>query len=65
MDDYEICILNETLKPKTFVALSESSDTAAIQAGIRVAAGRAVEIWRGLDCIYRAVPGEGPISRTI
>lgn len=61
MHSYQICILNEALKTKAFIALSEASDAAAIQTGIRIAGSRGVEVWHDLMCIYRAVPGKEPI----
>ncbi|HVV27348.1 MAG TPA: hypothetical protein VG501_12110 [Rhizomicrobium sp.] len=55
MRDYEIRILNNRKSPTAFVEMMESSDAAAIRAAERIAGGRAVEVWRDIDCVYRSV----------
>jgi hypothetical protein len=57
MHDYEILILNESHRPSAMVEMMEPSDDAAIRSAVSIARGRAVEVWRDLDCVYRAPAG--------
>jgi len=51
MDDYEIRILSEG-HTQTVIETMRLNDHAAIRAAQKFAAGKAFEVWRGLDCIY-------------
>jgi hypothetical protein len=57
MHDYEIRVLNENLRTAAFIETLEASDDAAIRSAIRIANGRAVEVWRDIECLYRMPPG--------
>jgi hypothetical protein len=57
MHDYEIRILNSKFASSALVEMMQASDEAAIRSAERMANGRAVEVWRGLDCVYRSCPG--------
>ena len=51
---YEIRILRPDLRPSLIWKSSQTGDDVAIRVGMRAAQGHAVEIWRDLDCIFRA-----------
>jgi hypothetical protein len=50
---YEIRILNEDSSAAMIVAATHLNDHAAIRSGRNIASGRALEVWRDLECIYR------------
>ncbi|HWF64549.1 MAG TPA: hypothetical protein VN685_08065 [Rhizomicrobium sp.] len=52
--DYEIRILKDDLQPSLIWKSLYEGDAAAIRAGVRAAAGHPLEIWRDMDCIFRA-----------
>lgn len=58
MQEYEIRILNKRLSSSILIEAFHLSDSDAIKTADKLAFGRGVEVWRDLDCIYRA-PAEG------
>lgn len=54
MADYEIRILRADFSPSLIWKSSQLGDDAAIRAGMRAAGGLPLEIWRDMDCIFRA-----------
>ena len=63
MAQYEIRICKQSGADSLVYACQFFTDAAAIQAAQRIAHGvdDGVEIWRGMDCVYRstAEPGQG------
>src|SRR5581483_11518909 len=59
--DYEIRILREDLKPSIIWKAAHENDRAAIRAGLQAASGHAVEVWRDVNCIFRA-PASTPAA---
>ncbi len=58
MHDYEIRVLNSKFSSSAFIEVMEPSDDAAIRSAMRLANGRAVEVWRDIECVYRAGPAK-------
>jgi hypothetical protein len=56
MHDYEIRILNSRLASSAIIEVLEVSDRTAIRSAERMAEGRPVEVWRGIECVYRSSP---------
>jgi hypothetical protein len=54
MHDYEIRILNSKRSSLALIEVQEPGDDAAIRSAGRIANGRPVEVWQGIDCIYRS-----------
>ena len=54
---YEIRILKDGKTPSLIWKSFQTNDTAAVTAALHAAQGRAVEIWRDMDCIFRADAG--------
>ena len=52
--NYEIRILKNDLEPSLIWKSVYDGDAAAIRAGVRAAGGQPLEIWRDMDCIFRA-----------
>jgi hypothetical protein len=63
MHDYEIRILNGKGGSLAYVEILEPSDNAAIRSAERMARGRPVEVWRGIDRVYRS--DEPPSLRSV
>lgn len=63
MQDYEIRVLGSKHTSHTLIEVLEAGDSAAIRSAERIANGRPVEVWRGIDCIYRSGP-ESPAATT-
>ena len=53
MTGYEIRILNKDGGVSSTVLALHINDYAAVRSARKLAADRAVEVWRDLDCIYR------------
>lgn len=53
MTGYEIRILNKDGAVLSTVLALHVNDYAAVRSARKLAADRAVEVWRDLDCIYR------------
>jgi hypothetical protein len=56
MQQYEIRVLNEAMKPTFSVNNGYASDDAAVLFAKSCAGDRAVEVWRESLCVYRAPP---------
>jgi hypothetical protein len=54
MHDYEIRILNGNRGSSAYIEVLEPSDSAAIRLAERIANGRPVEVWHGIECLYRS-----------
>jgi hypothetical protein len=52
MQEYEFRVLNSDKSVALIMEEVALSDHAAIRSAQRVAHGRAIEVWRGLSCIY-------------
>lgn len=53
MEAYEICILDDASHPLTIIAAAHVSDFSAVRSARKLAGKHAVEVWHGLECIYR------------
>ena len=51
MREYEIRVLSSG-RSQTIIEVMHLNDHAAIRAAMKMAHGKAFEVWRGLDCIY-------------
>ena len=54
MLDYELRILGTDVRHSVVLKGCYFSDDAAIKARLRTAGHKAVEVWRGLVCIFRS-----------
>ena len=54
MQVYEIRILNPNFRPLFVVKEQYQSDTAAVHDAKKLAAGKGVEVWTEMSCIYRS-----------
>jgi hypothetical protein len=63
MHEYEIRILNDNGKTALVAAEIQLSDHAAIRSAKKLANGRKVEVWRGIDCIYSDGSAPAPPPR--
>ena len=53
MQLYEIRILKTDRTASSIFMTSQASDYAAIRRALRLASdGNAIEVWRGMDCVY-------------
>ena len=59
MQQYEIRVLNEAMKPTFSVNNGYACDDAAVHFAKSCAGDRAVEVWRDYICVYR-VPESRP-----
>ena len=60
MHEYEIRILQPNGRPALITPEIRLNDHAAIRSANLLANGRGVEVWRGMECIYRAPPSSEP-----
>lgn len=60
MHEYEIRIAASIRQPAVTLEEIHLSDRGAISAGRKMAKGRAFEIWRDLECIFRHAPSPPP-----
>jgi hypothetical protein len=51
MNHYEIRIM-ENGHTRLLIEVTRPDDGAAVRAGVKFAAGKHFEVWRGLDCVY-------------
>jgi hypothetical protein len=61
MGEYEIRILRTDGRAAIITYEIQLNDNAAIRSALKIANGRKVEIWRGMDCIY----GTGSAPATV
>ena len=52
MRNYEIFVLDELLIPSLMVEESHPDNPSAIQSAQKIAAGRGIEVWHGIECVY-------------
>jgi hypothetical protein len=63
MQQYEIRVMNDAMKPTFSVNNGYASDDAAVIFAKNCAGDRAVEVWRDDLCIYRASPSGSQAER--
>lgn len=53
MAQYEVLILGENAKARTYIETQHGDDQEAVRSALRIANGRPFEVWRDLTCIHR------------
>jgi hypothetical protein len=51
--DYRVRFLGENMAIESEITKRHADDTSAISEAVKLAGGRGVEVWRGMQCVYR------------